>query len=422
MAARHSLRFSIALLFLLSAPLPSRAACEGDGLVSALAKSFGEGAFDFRGFTRRFFVQEPEKQLRPGDIIIYPDKPPKQKGGGGPAAPEDGEADSGLPGGPLLNLAPYKAALQGFGHAAVVARSEKGELYHLDSPWTGPEPLTEFRGGQAYFVVRPKAPEGVSREAFEKRVSDISNLIRRTGFDYDALMRPSFLDEATMANLRKAGGECTAKKGDIPPQYCSGLTQTVLILAGAGPARGTRMEKLLDLAIEKIRTGENGRELDGKELETAATKAVNDTLDMFFGDPAEMEKALKEMEAAAKAEQDPGKKQRIERDIEDIKREIDAAKSGQLMRGLARTLLQATVMAKLRDPEARLPKAVDDRLKSKVIRPIDILSEGLGGGRFEFAGYYPGNLESCVAPRDGGPPEDLPPREAAGPRREDDHR
>jgi hypothetical protein len=392
------LRFLVAFaLAFLARPASAGNFCPDLGpLVKSLHQRYGSGAYDFQKLAKKWLISSPEEQLLPGDVLVYPFKNP-------------GPGEDGLPRGPEEPPA-YRAALEGFGHAGIVARNEKGKLYHLDAPLPPPWLRREFQGKDTYYVVRPKLPKGMTREAFEKQVNETTAVFRELGFEYDALMQMDFLDPAQVKKMKAIVDKgCPAPSAfhgppsgsPLPNQFCSELTQTILVLSGATPAKATTADKLMELALKKVRSETKALGTDSPELEKEIEKAVDSVIRMFAGPTEEIQKnfdrALAEVDEGLKhAKEGSPERAELERAKQEIEADQKAFRAEQLRWEMGRTLLLQLARQKLKSPDFD-PLGV---MKRPVVRPVDILRDALSGdsSRYELVGYYPGHLPATCKP------------------------
>ncbi len=415
----------LALLFAFSAQAQDCKPSEQGAVAKFLHRNFGKGAFDLNAVVQKFFITDPAKQILPGDVLVYPFKNQEQ-----PAEPGSPNRDLADEPPPRIEPDAYKAALEGYGHAGIVARDEDGELYHLDAPLPPPFVRGEFQGKDHYYVVRPKLPPGVPREEFEKRVNDSVTVFKRLGFEYDALMQMDFLNKGDLDKLKaivakgapEPQGRPDTQNSPIPAQFCSELVQTILVLSGAEAARGVNASRLFSLALDKVKEEMKGKDASSPEGKAAIQKAVDDIITMFAGPldtfEANMKRNLKEVEdelVFATKENDTNAIESLKEAKEDIRLAISRLGKERTRWEQARLLLGQVALLRAQNPNLD-PLGV---MKRPIVRPIDILREAQrGDGNYEVVGYYPGHLpQSCFPPRFDEPP----PGENGGPLIGDPH-
>jgi len=337
-------------------------------LVKTLYRQNPSGAFDLARLAHKWAVPDPEKTLRPGDILLFPQSAHGLKA---PTA--------------------YRAALEGLTHASIVARDPDGKLFHLDAPFDPAPDAYNLKGQDAYFILRPKLPPGTNLSDFYQRVNRTAQYLVWNSYPYDASMQPTFLDPANMEKLRKAilltPWSDPHSRVKIPGQYCSGLTQTVEKLGGAGLAKSVSMNHLLDLALANIERESGKKHLDANERKDLANHAVDELIDMYSSFPRQALAGLNKRLSVGI--QDPQEAQWTKTAI---KSEEEQLRKFQWAKGLIKMILAA----KLNGANEQTP-FFGKFLGQKVVRPIDIFNEATrGDGNYSLIGYYPGRLEDAI--------------------------
>ena len=326
----------------------------------------------------------PEDQLRSGDVAVYfntPDKPVE--------LPPD------LPP-PPVRPEVYERALQGFGHAALVAKDDQQKPYHLDSPML----LAcnhDFRGERPYIVLRPRAAV-TKNKRFAANMDLLAKKFNQIGYQYDANFNTDIMSmsPAQRSELHAKIVNWTPKSGSkpkIPDMYCSELVTTIYQMLGVPPTTDISGGDLLDRGFKK--------DLDaGKSKEDIARDSAHEIIAYF--------KTGYEYQLYSK-------KSLLDPDNSDLLHDGDAAK-------LARDVEQTQILVKqleaneslLRDllrsrlglcaQNAPQTSAIENTLKAmayyfanqkRIVRPADLLRETLSkDGSFEIAGYYAGDMAS----------------------------
>jgi hypothetical protein len=342
----------------------------------------------------------PEDKLESGDILIYP------------KVQEPGS---------LVMPPAWDRAMQGFGHASIVAR-ENGRLFHLDSPQIHACDA-DFRGNFPYIVLRPRKQTigaiPASPEKFKGAVDRLASNMRARGFEYDAEFKDSVMrmNPEERAKLRARIAAPSLPEGPelktqilgpsrpptpVPAMYCSAVPVTIYALLGVMPTNSIS-------ASDLMKTGLQGQEVSGKSKAEAAREISHGILAMF---KTNHEQSAEWLAISIKNGAIPAgaKLVQTEADIERHKKLAQQIEHSE--EKLASMLSQAmgekgSVKEKIEFSAAGL---------RTIVRPVDFLKDAASGnGHFEIAGYYDGGMDSTCAtapqiiPAGVDLPADMPP-------------
>jgi hypothetical protein len=341
----------------------------------------------------------PEKKLRSGDIMIFVDSREPKK-------PEEIALTPQMP-------AAYDQGLQGFGHAAIIASDSRG-VYRLESP-ADPGCQNEFRGGNSYIVLRPKAKVTGTPKRFQDAVDDLARSFSDIGYQYNPTFKTSIFSwtpeekVAFRAQLQRYQAAPDGEKPKIPDMYCSELPITIHTLLGIMPRQSITMGDLIDIGLDaELKKGKSriqvvnetvdgivdsfeagyGLMIEGYEAEKNESVAKNATSDEIKAFNEEIEGLKQTQHRISGLKADMKQMLMTKYGIKPEKLSCEEEVSGPLQS-------IADAVEKVLDKMKALPYQMI--LNRQIVRPVDFLKDSLTPeGNYEIVGYYPGTFPATT--------------------------
>lgn len=388
-----------------------------------------EVAAEWKFLSSHPVIKDPQKDVRPGDVIVFL-LPPEEE----------------LVNDPVAVLMSHKA------HASLVIRNKDGVLGRLESPaYLGNHfvPFSEALVSLPYVVIRPKlegklAEQFSSRAAFENAINRAGQTLEKLRYVYGSDMVLDVLDPKHRKTLQEKFKKQCLSATDVPGQYCSELPLTALTMIGLETTEAFPMSRLLpkieallkpydeakrEVALDEISrafvedmTKENTHEIRTLEKELKAIEGdlahanritTPDNVIGFQNRPVKYSKLdSAAVQKLSNAKTDEAVKEALKGVVASLRAGQLALGKELLIKRAEKTMVEATRLRYVAALKKRLrgealSKEQEALFAQKLVRPHDLLTAGGPDWKFEIVGYSTNGYE-CDAGQGRALPTPLP--------------
>jgi len=329
-------------------------------------------------------MKHPEKEVRPGDVIVY-------------LLPPEEVDQKDL----RVQLMSHKL------HASLVIRNEKGVLGRLESPALFGNHFVPFEEGfiqLPYVVLRPKfegklAEKFSSRAAFENEINRAGQMLEKLRYEYGGDLVLDVLKPEHRKLLQEKFREQCLVKGDIPGQYCSELPLTALTMIGVETTDGVPISEMLPKVEAILKTYDDKKQ--AAAVEDLSKAFVEEMMAENTRQLKVIERKLKELageqQVAAKAKGEGSKEvlARLAQKKVSLLTEQGLKIAEKAVVEMTRKSYVAAIKKKLRGE--KLTKTEDGLFEQKIVRPHDLLKAGGPDWKFEIVGFAPNGYRCADA-------------------------